>query len=1619
MAGPTVEEQVVLDADGRALFAAMAAVEQRIKQIKTDVNLINDAAAKGAKTFDATLAQTTKNLQRALGSLRTLATGNNTASGRIQDLNANRALARQTIDATKYARELNVARNSVEALEARIAKLNRTAASQGTITTKQRDQLSNYEKTLGVLKQLDKQYDQLLAKSRRVSGVDMSAEINAVIAARTRLQNASLSGRRVNFGTELNGVTDAQAALAERIAAARRTETQAIGNSLRARKELAVADVNGMRSVAELERARVANNQRLTTLRAELRTAGSAEQRTLLETLEIEKARGRQIQTNLRAAERQVTVEQRGLAQQQRNTLSARAGRAAGNTALYGGVAMVGYAAFNGVADVARTALEFEDGLAKLQAIAGATDGQMQKLKASILEVGTSSKFTLTELTNISQQLAQAGVSASDMTAVLKSVTTLATASGSTPAEAVNLVTSALGGFQLQASESARVSDLMTTALNRTKLTVAQVGQAIQYVGATAYEENISLEQLLATVGAVAQAGVKSGSTIGTGFRQFLVDLQTPTAKLTEQLEKLGLSQKDVDVSTRGLSAVLETLSKAGFGSAQAYEGLETRAAAFYLTAKNNVDVMDDLQIAFANQGAAALANERAMNSLSAQWQRFQNIVASGFIKDTESLFDDLKTGIKDVSDFLEKTRADNEAQAERIRTGNLQTVGDYITKYGGEYGTRKALNFLSGSLVGGEGKVGDIVTGYDAVADAQKRAAQTSEALEEKLADTSDTISKQGGVIGELEKEYIRLQTQKDSLINNDKRSAAEMTTLTSRFQGLAGHLTNTKNLYENLTGAVQGFIAANQKALAGSLAVQRSNLAQQNAGLRTERGSLLARIKNSPEYKNLSAADKAAIDALGNNVPGSDAYTTNIPRVANIGTRLAGTSLGGLANQLATNTQTAVSNVAQANAYGAQQTSAQAASTSWGSEITRRLADIEGMISSGKLNDAEKQIAQARAYMKTFRVNSAGQPFIDDASSQLTTQSARIKAERTPSKAETRAAAREEREADAQAKKVTQSEVEAILKTFGLAFGSGVRTKAQQDRLHEEGKTPATGATSAHSNGGIARDLSVRGLTDDEARRTAAAIKQRLKDAGITARVEFETGKGKNQGTGRHIHVGVQKGATRAVGNGNSAFDTQAALDASQLQLNQRSFNTSLRNLKGVSSQELFDATVENAQTALARLSEAMREDAKNDLAKISVLAGNPRYEERMGQVEDAISQNVEQLQQAIADGLIAGVNKQFKAIGLAAELAMKPFDDRLAAAQGAVSGLGLYSNRFAPDYTTQLAQTRVSQAQEAQLRARQSSLPYEINAKQGQLDGLISRSSGLSGNALETTKQQIETLTKSIADLRTEKAGLDAQFSAGSLIPDTFRSGLEQAAQAYSEVNGLSRTFQDEVIGNLGDAITQTNGEFTTFFSSILSGQRSVLGAMGNFVRSMISYLDQLAAQFLAKQAINALFSLLGVAAGPTIGGLSGSSFASGLGAETAGWAASTNVTLGSFNGGPAMPEGLLGGGRVTNGSDAHDSVTKRLAKGEWVVNKRAVDSVGNDFMAQLNNHGAKALDTMQAIPVVQPQPAQEMSVYVVQPDQKPTLSKNDVLVTFQQDVLSGGETKKLIKHVANGG
>ena len=326
---------------------------------------------------------------------------------------------------------------------------------------------------------------------------------------------------------------------------------------------------------------------------------------------------------------------------------------------------MAGYQALGGIQSLfsgaISSAVEFDAALKQLQAISAATRNEMGDLKASLIEVAQGSKFSAAEVAQASVLLAQAGLSINEIQHTMKAVIQLATASGSELKKSVDVMTSVLSVFDMSASQSESVANKLTAALNRSKLDIDKMALGLQYAGNAAADAGVNFDELVSGLSAMANAGIRSGSTLGTGLRQLFVDIQKPSQNFQEILTRLGISLSDVDVRAQGFEGVMRNLIDKGFTSAEAFKAFQIRSASAFAALSNNIDTFHDMQDAIQGTNAALEANAIQMESMSVQYDHLKSnlgiLAAEGF-KPLLLVIRNITSGFAHMAESVDKSGA-------------------------------------------------------------------------------------------------------------------------------------------------------------------------------------------------------------------------------------------------------------------------------------------------------------------------------------------------------------------------------------------------------------------------------------------------------------------------------------------------------------------------------------------------------------------------------------------------------------------------------------------------------------------------------------------------------------------------------------------------------------------------------------------------------------------------------------------------------------------------------------------------------------------------------------------------------------------------------------------------
>jgi len=204
--------------------------------------------------------------------------------------------------------------------------------------------------------------------------------------------------------------------------------------------------------------------------------------------------------------------------------------------------------------------IDFDQALKNLQAISGATIHEIEAMSTKMLDIARETKFSSTEIGEGMVLLAQAGLSAGEAIETIQAVANLATGTLTDMATTADLVTSTMRAFNIEAKEANRIADVFANAINKSKLTVDKLRTSFNYVGISASQAGVSLEEVAASMMVLANNGMRA-STIGTGLRQVIAKMLAPTDKMAAALQAQGVALEDLNPKLIGYEKVLENLS--------------------------------------------------------------------------------------------------------------------------------------------------------------------------------------------------------------------------------------------------------------------------------------------------------------------------------------------------------------------------------------------------------------------------------------------------------------------------------------------------------------------------------------------------------------------------------------------------------------------------------------------------------------------------------------------------------------------------------------------------------------------------------------------------------------------------------------------------------------------------------------------------------------------------------------------------------------------------------------------------------------------------------------------------------------------------------------------------
>lgn len=339
---------------------------------------------------------------------------------------------------------------------------------------------------------------------------------------------------------------------------------------------------------------------------------------------------------------------------------------------------MMGYAVIRGFFSLFsggfKKIKEFEQANVDLSTILGVHVSQMDGLTKSALELGRTTEYTASQVTNLQTELAKLGFGQQQILQMTKPVLQFATAVGAELPEAAALAGATLRAFDKDATETDDVLATMAVATNKSALSFNYLQTAMSIVAPVAKTFGFDVKDTTALLGTLANSGFDASSA-ATATRNILLNLADANGKLAKELGKPVRSLPD-------LIEGLKKLDAKGVNLAKTLELTDKRSVAAFNTFLRGADNMAELRNSLQDvDGELKRISEERMNSvegsiklMNSAWEGFMLTFyeSRGKIK---TVLDWIVAAINGINDLMLGEEGIRRREQEKIQASIIETT--------------------------------------------------------------------------------------------------------------------------------------------------------------------------------------------------------------------------------------------------------------------------------------------------------------------------------------------------------------------------------------------------------------------------------------------------------------------------------------------------------------------------------------------------------------------------------------------------------------------------------------------------------------------------------------------------------------------------------------------------------------------------------------------------------------------------------------------------------------------------------------------------------------------------------------------------------------------------------
>ena len=246
-------------------------------------------------------------------------------------------------------------------------------------------------------------------------------------------------------------------------------------------------------------------------------------------------------------------------------------------SATVGAIGLIAKKIYDGPVQAAQ---EYETAIAKVSTIADANAVPIEEMSSEIMKLSNTTGIAASQIADDVYNAISAGQQTGDAVNFVSYSTKLAKAGFAESAQTLDVLTTILNAYGMEAEEVSKVSDMLVQTQNKGKVSVGELSSVMGKIIPTANANNVALEQLCAGYAIMTSKGIAAAETT-TYMNSMLNELSKSGTTAEKTLRATtGKSFKDLMTEGKSLGEVIEILQqeaeKSGkslndmFGSAEA-----------------------------------------------------------------------------------------------------------------------------------------------------------------------------------------------------------------------------------------------------------------------------------------------------------------------------------------------------------------------------------------------------------------------------------------------------------------------------------------------------------------------------------------------------------------------------------------------------------------------------------------------------------------------------------------------------------------------------------------------------------------------------------------------------------------------------------------------------------------------------------------------------------------------------------------------------------------------------------------------------------------------------------------------------------------------------------------